>query len=140
MPFEALVKTCTDFYTSDMIQEAKDLLWETVMTVFHGDRRDLRNIRRKNTAASSKSRADCEDIVRALQVCDREGTVVPKFFAIDLNNIPSMSPESLDVSVLLSQLSQMQGDMQCLKDAVKKRPRHRFKNDASTDRSNNELG
>ena len=119
MPFEALVKTCTDFYSSEMIQEAKDLLWESVMTVFHGHRRDLRNIKRKNTGASSKARADCEDVVKALQVCDRDGTEMPKFYAVDLNNIPSAPSDSPDIAVLLGQMNRMQGDMQELKNAMK---------------------
>ena len=66
MPYDILVKTCANFYTPEKIQDAKDLLWETVMTVFHGDRAYLRNIKRKNTGASSKARADTEDIVKAL--------------------------------------------------------------------------
>ena len=118
MPFEVLVKTCAEFYSSDKIQEAKDLLWETVITVSHGDRRDLRNIKRKNTGASSKARADSEDIVKAIQVCDREGTAMPKFYAVDLSSIPFATPESLDIAVLLGQFKEMQADMQDLKSAM----------------------
>ena len=45
VPFETLVKICTDFYAGDAILEAKDLLWDTVIAEHHGERR---NIRRKN--------------------------------------------------------------------------------------------
>ena len=118
LPFEVLVKTCTDFYSSDKIQEAKDLLWETVMSVSHGDRRDLRNIKRKNTGANSKARANCEDIVKAVQVCDKEGTDMPKFYAVDLGSVP-LSPESVDITVLLSQFSLMHDEMKELKEGMK---------------------
>ena len=82
MPFEVLVKSCSDFYSPEKVQEAKDLLWKTVMTTHFGNRKDLRNIRRKNTGGSSKARVGCEDIVKAIQVCDKEGTEMPKFYAI----------------------------------------------------------
>lgn len=115
VPFETLVKICTDFYAGDAILEAKDLLWDTVIAEHHGERR---NIRRKNTGSCSKERADCEDILKALQVCDKEGTIMPKFCAMDLSNLPPATLERMDTAVLLSQLSQMQADMGTLKQAV----------------------
>ena len=115
VPFETLVKICTDFYSGDAILEAKDLLWDMVIAEHHGDRR---NIRRKNTGSCSKEKADCEDILKALQVCDKEGTTMPKFCAVDLNNLPPATLERMDTAVLLSQLSQMQADMGTLKQAV----------------------
>ena len=115
VPFEALVKICTDFYPGDAILAAKDLLWDTVITEHHAERR---NIRRKN-GTCSKEKADCEDILKALQVCDKEETPMPKFCAVDLNNLPPATLERMDTAVLLSQLSHMQEDMGTLKQAVK---------------------
>ena len=119
LPFEVIIKNCVDFYSAEKIQEAKDLFWETVVAVSFSERRDLRNIKRKNTGASSKARADCEDVVKAMQVTDKEGTAMPKFYAVDLNNVPPGTASSLDVAVVLGQLNQLQSDMQCLKDSMK---------------------
>ena len=118
MTFETLVKTCSEFYSSEKIQEANDLLWKSVLNVFHKDRKDLRNIKRKNTGTNSKARTDCEDVVKAMQVCDKEGTPMPKFYAIDLGSVPSSS-SSLDITVLLGQFSEIQAEMKEMKDAMK---------------------
>ena len=118
VPFETILKIGTDFYSGDMIQEAKETLWESVISVVLPGRKDLRLIKRKATTAGCKERADLEDIMKALQVCDREGIVLPQFYALDLGKIPPASPEQVDVSVLLAQLSIMQDEMQGLKRAV----------------------
>ena len=102
------------------IQEAKDLLWESVINVHHGDRSDLRCIKRKKTGTTgtcSKETADCKDILKALQVCDREGTAMPKFCAIDLGNIPPAGLDNMDISIL-GQISQLHAEMGSLKKAV----------------------
>ena len=84
MPFEAIVKLCTDFYSAEEIHAAKDVLWELVISVSFTGRKDLRLIRRKSTPLCSKNRVDMEDIMKALQVCDREGVILPVFYAVDL--------------------------------------------------------
>lgn len=69
-------------------------------------------------AAGAKEHADMEDIMKVLQVCDKEGTALPKFFALDLGNIPPISPDQVDMTVPLSQFSIMQGELGDLKSAV----------------------
>ena len=118
MPFETIVKLCSDFYSGEEIHSAKELLWELVISVIFPSRKDLRLIRRKSTSTGSKNRADMEDILKALQVCDRESVILPKFYAVDLGNIPPVSVEHLDMSVLLSQFGMMQSEMRHLRLAV----------------------
>ena len=118
MPFETLLKVCTDFYSGEAIQGAKEVLWESVISIVFPARKDLCLIKRKATSIGCKERADLDDILKALQVCDKEVIVLPQFYALDLGNIPPASPEQVDMSVLLAQFSVMQGDMQGLKQAV----------------------
>ena len=119
MPFETISKLCADFYSGEDIHSAKQLLWELVISVAFPSRKDLRLItRRKNTSSGSKNRADLEDVLKAIQVCDREGVILPKFDAVDLGNIPPVSLEHLDMSVLLSQFSMMQSEMRNIRQAV----------------------
>ena len=104
VPFEALVKICADFYGSEKIHAAKELLWEAVITPkFPG----MRMIKRRN-GAFSKERYDMEDILKALQVCDKGGVNMPQFYALDLGNIPPISPDQVDMSVLMGQFHAMQ--------------------------------
>ena len=53
--------------------------------------------------------------MKALQVCDRDGAILPKFYAV---HIPPVSTEHLDMSVLLGQMNLMQSEMRDLKQAV----------------------
>ena len=112
-PFEVIVKQCMDFYSGDQIQAGKDLLWDTAIAASPtlSARKEMRNIRRKNTGAKNKERLDMEDIVKALQVCDKEGITLPSYYALDLGNIPPVSMEQMDVSVIMGQLSTMQREM-----------------------------
>ena len=117
VPFEVLVKTCTEFYDGDKIHQAKELLWETTITPKFPGRPDLRLIKRKN-GANSKARTDMEDILKALQVCDKEGILLPSFYAVDLGCIPPASPAQLDMGLLLGQIHAMQQELCQLKEAV----------------------
>ena len=117
VPFEVLVKSCTEFYDSEKIHTAKELLWETTITPKFPGRSDLRLIKRKN-GANSKARADMEDILKALQVCDMEGINLPSFYAVDLGCIPPASPAQLDMGLLLGQIHAMQQELCQLKEAV----------------------
>ena len=74
-------------------------------------------IKRKN-AANSKERADMEDILKALQVCDKEGISMPQFYALDLGNIPPVTPEQVDMGVLMGQFHMMQQELSQLKEAI----------------------
>ena len=118
VPFETLVKICTGFYSGEKIQDAKEILWEKVVSVEFSARKDLRLVKRKATAAGAKEHADMTDILKALQVCDKEDTLLPQFYALDLGNIPPMSPDQVDMSVLLAQFGVMQQELRELKDAV----------------------
>ena len=42
MPLEMIVKVCTDFYQEREIREAKDQLWDVVISKISEDRKDLR--------------------------------------------------------------------------------------------------
>ena len=62
---------------------------------------------------------DIEDILKALQVCD-EGVIMPQFYAVDLGNIPPVSPDQVDVIVLRGQFHAMQQELCQLKEAVQR--------------------
>ena len=117
VPFEALIKICADFYASEKIHSAKETLWESVISPSFPGRTDMRLIKRKN-AANSKERADMEDILKALQVCDKEGISMPQFYALDLGNIPPVTPEQVDMGVLMGQFHMMQQELCQLKEAI----------------------
>ena len=117
LPFESILKICTEFYSGELIQGAKELLWESAISAIFPARKDLRLIKRKSTSAGSKERADLEDILKALQACDREGVALPQFFALDLSKIPA-SPEHVNVSALLTQIRIMQDELHGVKQAV----------------------
>lgn len=115
VPYEALLKTCLEFYSMEQIQSAKELLWDEVISTVFAARKEMRHIKRKNTNAGSKEKADMEDILKALQVCDREGTTLPHFYAIDLGNVPPASPGQADMGVVMNLLAQMQTEIKDLR-------------------------
>ena len=117
-PFEAIVKSCMEFYSQQAIQEAKDLLWNETITAAFPSRKDLRNIKRKGTSVGAKEKADLEDILKALQVCDREDVSVPQFCAVDLGNIPPTLGEEAGMTLILSRLSKMQSEISRLSETV----------------------
>ena len=117
VPFEALLKICIDFYGGTSINCAKETLWKSVIAPRFPGRADMRLIKRKN-GVHSKEHSDMEDILKALQVCDKEGVSLPQFCALDLRNIPPVSPEQVDMGVLLGQFHAMQLELGQLKEAV----------------------
>ena len=108
MPFEMIVKVCTDFYQEREIREAKDQLWDVVISKISEDRKDLR---KKKSLKQDKKKSDMEDILKALLICDKEGTRQPLFYAINLGNLPPVTIDSVDVSAMSCQIIKLQEDM-----------------------------
>ena len=120
VPFEMLVKQCVDFYSSEQIQAAKDLFWETAISLSPdiSARKDMRNIRRRDNGTQKKERLDMEDLIKAIQACDKAGFTLPRYYLLDLGNVPPVSAEHVDMTIIMGQMSAMQKEMSGLRAAV----------------------
>ena len=96
MPPDTIVQLCSAFYNDETVDSVKALLFERCAN--HNDRQD-RLIKR---AGPNKKWDNLEDIVSLLT---RKQDVLPVIFvAKDLDNLPAIGFDKIDVSVLLTKL------------------------------------
>ena len=101
VPAENLLQVCKDFYSENEILQAKTKLFECQVDWVSVNQR---NIKRKLTTRSSKASLDLDDVLKALQAADSACLKLPSFVALDLNRIPAVSPESVDLCVLAGEI------------------------------------
>lgn len=99
MDEDSICKICTSAFTEQDIQKAKDLLFGAVPT-------SKRNITRKR---DGKARRDIDDIICLLKESDPE--VIPTFVARDLQKLPPVLFDHVDVTRLLKDIVKLQRDM-----------------------------
>ncbi|CAG9138015.1 unnamed protein product [Plutella xylostella] len=104
MDDESLVRICKSAFKPKIIENSKNLLFDSVSTT-------SRKITRKR---DGKSERDLEDIITLI----RETAVekLPIFVARDLQNLPPVSFDHVDVTKLLKDIVLMQKEIKCLKD------------------------
>ena len=91
-------RVVSNFYTADIILEAKRTLWNKI--TFIGTYQD-----RKSTNRRSATEANLDDIISALVKIDESGSDQIIFAAQDISNIPQHFPEDLNTFSILERLS-----------------------------------
>lgn len=104
MDEEGIVRLCSSAFTSEEIENAKCLLFESITTT-------KRNVRRKK---EGKSQRDLFDVIAVFKETDPDK--VPIFVARDLHKLPAVTFDHLDVTRLLKELLTLQSDMKHIKD------------------------
>ncbi|XP_063631832.1 uncharacterized protein LOC134803057 [Cydia splendana] len=107
MESDSLVKICSSAFSVEDIEKAKSLLFHSIST-------DLRNIKRKAKSKEGKSSKDLFDIINVFKVTDSEK--LPVFVACDLNKLPPITWDHLDVSRLLKDITVLKHDLESIKD------------------------
>ena len=101
VPAQNLIQVCKAFFSDEEIAKAKERLFESEV---EWTSVGVRNIKRKTTIKASKASLDLEDMMKALQAADGACLDLPVFVAQDLNRVPSVSPESVDLCVLAEEI------------------------------------
>lgn len=99
----SLVQICISWYNEEEIESAKAVLCEIS---------GKRKIARKG---DKKSSGNVSDILKII----KETENLPKFVARDLNRLPPVTFDHLDISSLLKSLASMRNEMQLLKEETK---------------------
>ena len=99
MPFDSPMQFCADFYSSDVIVAAKQLLYNTVPT-------KGRHVFRKGI---NKSRMNVSDIIKIfleMEVCN-----APVFVARNLLELPPLQMDSMDSLKVIQEIEAMQAQI-----------------------------
>lgn len=100
---DSLMKICLSSFSSDQIDEAKTLLFESLPTEY----------RKKVRKGQGKENRDFMDIISLFKVVDSD--VMPVFVARDLEKLPPITFDHLDVSKLLKDLIVVQSEIKNIK-------------------------
>lgn len=102
---EDLVRICTTSFTTEEIEAAKNLLFDSIST-------DKRKIVRKN---NGKSKRDLADVITILKEVDPE--LVPIFVAKDLHKLPPVTFDHVDATRLLKDILLVQKEILMIKNS-----------------------
>ena len=106
IPYDMLIKLCTDFYKTDDISCAKDIMYTLRL---HQD------IRRKvKHRGNEKAHRDIQDIVDILLELPLHAT--PMFVCKNLSNLPPLSMNNFDMASVIKKLEQLQQQVNLLTD------------------------
>ena len=98
LPPETIVQLCVNTYNASEIECLKKLLFQ----LLSDPGTQTRNVKRKG---EKKNRDNIDDIIRLLQ---EKGEDVPQSAAVDLIRLPPITFDSVDVSVLLNSIKEME--------------------------------
>ncbi len=112
MTEDLLVKLCADFYSKNVIEAAKRLLFDLCRSV----QVDIDRPRQVRRQGPKKKYADLIDTIR---VCHEMGSELPVFVARDLASLPPVSADCFDVSSLLRDMENMKQELRALGDMSK---------------------
>lgn len=101
----SLVQICTSSFSTEEIEAAKNLLFQSIATT-------KRNITRKR---EGKAGRDLDDIISLLKGTDPE--LVPIFVARNLQKLPPITFDHVDVTRLLKDILVLQQDMKSIKES-----------------------
>ncbi|CAH0723353.1 unnamed protein product, partial [Brenthis ino] len=100
---DSIVRICVATFTSEQIEEANNLLVHSLPT-------DLRKTARKGKGKANRL---VNDIISVFKVTDPD--VLPVFVARDLDKLPPITFDHLDVSKLLKDLALVQAELKTIK-------------------------
>lgn len=100
---DSIVRICVATFTSEQIEEANNLLVQSLPT-------DLRKTARKGKGKANRL---MNDIISLFKVTDPD--ILPVFVARDLDRLPPITFDHLDVSKLLKDLAAVQAELKNIK-------------------------
>ena len=107
LPVDIISQLCCTTFSETEIEKSKKLLFDLC-----ADDSTSRLITRKG---DKKNAANIADMIKLLN--EKAGSV-PPFVAMDLNKLPPISYDSVDISVLLRRLEKTQSDIEVLKTCI----------------------
>ena len=112
---ETLIKLCTEKYSEKEIENSKDLLFSMLHNA--GDFTTLVK-RRSSKVSESKSVKGLRDIYQLLQ---EKGTdELPPFVALNLGNLPPITFDHIDVTVLLNEIENVRNKVDVMHSVIQK--------------------
>ncbi|XP_070537508.1 uncharacterized protein [Ptychodera flava] len=109
MPTDILSKVCCDFYEDSQIENSKKELFDLCSSAT--------STRFRRRQGQNKKLNNVQDILNLLHEVDPE--VIPSFVAVDLGNLPPITQNHIDISVLMQQMSSIKSDITSLKECTK---------------------
>lgn len=104
MDNESIIRVCLSAFSEPDIDEAKTLFFESVTT----------SQRKKSRRRDGKKQRDLEDIVCLFKEIDPD--VIPTFVARDLQKLPPISFDHIDVTKLLKDIMLLRSEIQTIKE------------------------
>ncbi|XP_077977458.1 uncharacterized protein LOC144433018 [Glandiceps talaboti] len=109
MPHDILLKVCADFYDDSQIENAKKELFDLCS--------ESTTSRFKRRQGQNKKTNNIHDMLILLHEVDPN--VIPTFTAYNLGNLPPLTQNHVDISVIIQQLSSIKTEIACLKESAK---------------------
>ena len=112
---ETPINLCTEKYSEKDIEHSKDLLF----AMLHSDGDSTTLVKRRSSKLSeSKSVKDLRDIYQLLQ---EKGTdELPPFVALNLGNLPPITFDHIDVTVLLNEIENVRNKVDVMHTVIQK--------------------
>lgn len=121
MDNESLIRICVSAFSVEDVEKAKSLLFETLPT-------DIQKISRRK---EGKQKRDMEDIINLFNAVQSEQ--IPMFVAYDLQKLPPITFDHVDVTKLLKDILVIQRDVMYIKENyVTKEQLNEIKSNVST--------
>ena len=112
IPFDILLKLCTDFYSDNEVKEAKEMFFETAFT--NAD--DSERPRKVGRTGTAKRQKDAEDILKILMNMKHDD-IPCMYVAADLTRLPPVGPNSFDLSGLIKDIAKLKEQMSVMQEA-----------------------
>ena len=106
--FDILVKVASDFYSHEVIRDAKKLLFDLV---------SVSQMRHRVCIGPNKAKEDIRDMLKLLLSAELDQ--VPMFLAFDLSQLPPMTSDSQDLSSLIRNSEEVKSSIKTLTSANK---------------------
>ena len=112
---DTLIKLCIDTYDEKEIEASKDILFGLLR-----DESDSTLFKRRRAGKSNETKSvnNLRDICQLLE--EKGDAKLPDFVALDLGNLPPITFNHLDVSVLLSKIEKLSCNVNFLKEGMGK--------------------
>ena len=107
LPSDTIIQLCKNSFDDDEIEASKKLLFDLCA--------NENTTRFKKRIGVDKGKHNMEDLIKLLQ---EKGDEVPKFVALNLSKLPPITFDSVDVSVLLTEIRKTQNEVKYLKETV----------------------
>jgi len=109
LPVTSIIQLCSSTYSDTEIEDAKKLFFDLCSSDS--------TIRFSKRQGPNKNKSNLEDIMKLMQ---EKPDIMQVFVAKDLNKLPPISFDNIDVSVLLDKISKTQTEVKMLSSSLSK--------------------